>query len=454
MQDKQGSADMQAELRHLTEKASELVDLAKKAGASACDAAVMRARSYSADVRMGKPEGTEASESDDFSLRVFVGKKTACVSANLSADFADLAERAVAMAKVSPENAFEGLADKALLAEKFRALDLYDDFVPDIGQLTRDAIALEQSALGMNGITNSGGASASYGAGGVVLVTSGGFHGSYCGSRFGRSVSVIAGEGAAMERDYDYSAARHYADMDDIETIGIKAARQAVSRLHARQAETGRVDAVFAPRAARSLAGHLSAMVNGAAIARKTGLLRDLMGKRIMPEGIDVTDNPLRCRGAASYPFDDEGVEPVPLAIVEDGILREWLLSSSSAAELGLQTNGRGRRSGNSVVPTVGNFAVEAGETAPEDFIGGLQNGFYVTELVGHGVDLVTGQYSRGASGFWIENGVFAYPVSEVTLGSDLLHMFAHMSAADDLDRRYAVASPTLLVEGMTLAGK
>lgn len=427
---------------------------AQKAGASAADAALLRSRSCHIGVRLGKVEETESAESDDFSLRVFVGKRVASVSANLSAGLDDLAERAVAMAKVSPENPFEGAVAPQLLAKNWRDLDIFDAFAPDAALLAADALALEEAALAVKGVTNSGGAAASYGIGALALATSGGFSGAYAASRFGRSVSSVAGEGAALERDYDYSAAPHYADMDACAALGARAGAQAVARLHARQAETGRVDAVFAPRVARSLAGHLSAMVNGAAIARKTGLLREKMGKRIMRPGIEVTDNPLRLRGAASRPFDAEGVEPRPLAVVEDGILREWLLSASVAKELGLETNGCGSRSGNRITPSSSNFAIEAGDISAEAMISGLKTGFYVTELVGHGVDLTTGQYSRGASGFWVENGVFSYPVSEVTLGSDLLHMFAHMTAADDLDRRFAIAAPTLLVEGMMLAGK
>jgi len=447
-------AERQNKFEDLQDKAAAVVEAAKEAGATAADAIIIRSHAYSVSVRMNKVEETEASESDDFSLRVFSGRRVASVSASLTADLTALAERAVAMAKVSPENPFEGEAAPNQLAKRFRDLDLFDDFAPSMEQLTQDAFALEEAALAVKGITNSGGASASYSAGGLALATSSGFCGAYSTSRFGRSVSAVAGKGAELERDYDYSSARHYADMDDSAAIGARAGSQAVARLNARQAKTGQVDALFAPRVARTLASHLSAMINGAAVARKTALLQDYMGKRIMPAGMDVTDNPLRPRGSASYPFDGEGIEPQPLAVVDDGILREWLLSLSAAKELGLETNGRGVRSGNSVAPRASNFAIEAGEQSPEDLLANMKSGFYVTELVGHGVDLVTGQYSRGASGFWVENGVFAYPVSGVTLASNLLHMFSHMTAADDLDRRFATAAPSILVEGMTLAGK
>lgn len=445
---------MDVATQELIDKASALVEAAKRAGADAADAVIIRARSCSVSVRMGKVEATQASESDDFSLRVFVGKRMAGVSANLASQPDMLAVRAVAMARVAPENPFEGLADAGRLAKNPRDLDLFDSFQPDSGVLTEGALATESAALAVRGVTNSGGAEASYSIGGLVLVTSHGFCGHYMSSRFGCSCSAIAGEGTAMERDYDYSSALHFADMEPCETVGRRAGEQAVRRLGARQARTGMVNVVFDPRVARGIAGHLAAMVNGASVARKTSLLRDHLGKRILKSGVDVTDNPLRKRGASSRPFDGEGVEGFPLDIVEDGILNNWLLSSSAARELGLETNGHGVRSSSLVSPGCTNFAIEPGDMSAEDMINNVTRGFYVTELFGHGVDLVTGQYSRGASGFWIEDGALTWPVSGVTLGSDLLHMFAHLTPADNLDRRYGIAAPTLLIEGMTLAGK
>ncbi len=195
-------------------------------------------------------------------------------------------------------------------------------------------------------------------------------------------------------------------------------------------------------------------MVNGASVVRKTSLLQEFLGKVVMKPDVNVTDHPLRLRGNASHPFDGEGVEGQPLNIIENGILKNWFLSSSTARELGLKTNGHGVRSGSLVQPTSTNFAIEPGLVSPCDMIKNLRSGFYVTELFGHGIDFITGQYSRGASGFWIENGEISYPVSEVTLGSDLLHMLAHLTPANDIDRRYGTAAPTLLIEGMTLAGK
>ncbi|WP_019219881.1 TldD/PmbA family protein [Bartonella florencae] len=436
------------------DKAASLVESAKRSGADAADAIIIRTYSTSVSVRFGKVESTEASESNDFTLRVFVGKKVASVSANLAAYPQELAERAVAMAKASPDSLFEGLANKESLVKNPKELDLFDDFVPHSHFLTEDALKIEAAALDVKGVSNSGGASTAYGHSGFVLVTSDGFCGAYRSSGFSRSCSALAGEGTAMERDYDYTTALHFSDLEAPETVGKNAGIGAVRRLGAVRAATGTVDVIFDPRTARGIAGHIASMVNGASVARKTSLLQNLLGKAVMKPDVNVTDQPLRLRGNASRPFDGEGVEGQALNIIENGILKNWLLSSSSARELGLKTNGHGVRSASLVQPSSTNFAIEPSLIPPHDMIKNLRNGFYVTELFGHGVDFVTGQYSRGASGFWIENGELAYPVSEVTLGSNLLHMLAHLTPANDIDRRYGTAAPTLLIEGMTLAGK
>ncbi|WP_208440403.1 TldD/PmbA family protein [Bartonella raoultii] len=436
------------------DKAASLIESAKRSGADAADAIIVRTHSTSVSVRFGKVESTEASESNDFTLRVFVGKKVASVSANLAAYPQELAERAVAMAKASPDSLFEGLADKESLVKHPKDLDLFDDFVPHSHFLTEDALKIEAAALDVKGVSNSGGATAAYGHSGFVLVTSDGFCGAYHSSGFSRSCSALAGEGTGMERDYDYTTALHFSDLEAAETVGRNAGIGAVRRLGAVRATTGTVDVIFDPRTARGIAGHIASMVNGASVARKTSLLQNLLGKAIMKPDVHVTDQPLRLRGNASRPFDGEGVEGQALNIIENGILKNWLLSSSSARELGLKTNGHGVRSASLVQPSSTNFAIEPGNISPHDMIKALQSGFYVTELFGHGIDFVTGQYSRGASGFWIENGEIAYPVSEVTLGSHLLHMLAHLTPANDIDRRYGTAAPTLLIEGMTLAGQ
>ncbi|MBZ9658726.1 TldD/PmbA family protein [Mesorhizobium sp. ESP-6-4] len=438
----------------LTDRVAALVEAARRAGADAADAVAVRGRSAGVSVRLGKVEGTESSESEDVSLRVFVGQRVASVSATAAAsDPKALAERAVAMARVSPEDPFQGLADPALLARNLRDLDLFDPTEVSADELKEAALAAEAAALAVKGVTNSSGSSAGAGLGGMVLATSHGFVGQYVASRFSRSTSVIAGEGTAMERDYEFSSRQHFADLDTPEEIGRKAGERTVRRLGARKAKTGPVDVVFDPRVARGIAGHLAGAINGAAVARKTSFLRDMMGKQVASAAITVTDEPLRRRGQASRPFDGEGIEGEKLLMVEKGILNHWFLSTSAARELGLVTNGRGSRSGSSVSPSSTNLAIEPGERSPEDLIASLKSGFYVTEVFGQGVDMVTGEYSRGASGYWIENGALAYPVAEVTIASNLKAMFLNMVPANDLDRNFGTAAPTLLIEGMTLAG-
>ncbi|WLR93399.1 TldD/PmbA family protein [Shinella zoogloeoides] len=438
----------------LLARAGELIDRAIKAGADAADAVVVRGRSSSVSVRLGKVEGTEASESDDFSLRVFVGRRVASVSANPGFDLTVLAERAVAMAKASPEDPFSTLADEADLAREWPDLDLFDPTEVTADQLAEAALAAEAAALAVPGVTNSGGAGASAGMGGLVLVTSHGFSGAYSASRFGRSVSVIAGEGTKMERDYDFDSSLYFADLRDAEEIGREAAARAVRRINPRQVPTAKnVTVVYDPRVARGIAGHIAGAINGAAVARKTSFLRDRMGRQVLKAGLSVTDDPLIVRGSASRPFDGEGITGKRLAMIEDGVLQHWFLSTSTANELGLRTNGRGVRGGTAVSPASTNLALEPGDISPEDLIRSIGTGLYVTELIGQGVNMVTGEYSRGASGYWIENGELTFPVSEVTIASNLVDMFLRITPASDIDRSFGVAAPTLAIEGMTLAG-
>jgi PmbA protein len=438
----------------LIDRVSALVDAAKKAGADAADAVAVRGRSSGVTVRLGKVEKTESSESDDVSLRVFVGRRVASVSATAAADPATLAERAVAMAKVAPEDPYQSLADPSLLVKQPKDLDLFDNTQVSAERMKEDALAMEEAALAVPGVTNSAGSSAGGGLGGLVLATSTGFLGQYVASRFSRSASVIAGQGTGMERDYEFSSRLHFADLDSPEEIGRKAGERAVRRLNARKAATGPVTVIFDPRVARGIAGHLAGAINGASVARKTSFLRDMMGKKVAADAITVTDEPLKPRGQSSRPFDGEGVEGAKLEMVSGGVLNHWFLSTSAALELGLKTNGRGVRAASSVTPSSTNLAIEPGTATPEELIRSLTSGFYVTEVFGQGVNMVTGEYSRGASGFWIENGELAHPVSEVTIASNLKDMFLNLVPASDLDRNYGTAAPTLLVEGMTLAGR
>ncbi|MBE7183523.1 MAG: TldD/PmbA family protein [Methylobacterium mesophilicum] len=437
----------------LTTRVSALVDAARRAGAEQADAVAVIGRSTGVSVRLGKVENTSSAEGEDVSLRVFVGRRVASVSATAASDPKMLAERAVAMARVSPEDPYQGLADAADLAKGFPDLDLLDETVVSADQLREAALEMEEAALGVDGVTNSSGAGAGAGLGGLVLATSEGFLGQYVASRFSRSASVIAGEGTGMERDYEYSSRLHFGELDGPAAIGRKAGERAVRRLNPRKARTGPVSVIFDPRVARGIAGHLSGAINGASVARKTSFLREMMGKQVASAAITVTDDPRVRRGQASRPFDGEGVAGEKLVMVDEGVLKHWFLSTSAARELGLKTNGRGSRGGSSVSPSSTNLAIEAGAQSPEDMIRALKTGFYVTEVFGQGVNMVTGEYSRGASGFWIENGELSYPVSEVTIASNLKDMFLRMVPASDLDRNFGTAAPTLLIENMTLAG-
>jgi PmbA protein len=437
--------------------AERLVEAARGAGADAADAIAVRAVASSVEVRDGAVEESERSESDDLGLRVLVGRRQAVVSSNdLRQDgIAALAERAVAMARVAPEDPYAGLAERELLAIAPPDLDLLDPELPTVERLERLAREAETAGLAVPGVSKSAGASASAGIGGLVLVTSHGFRGAWLGSSHSISMTAIAGEGTGMERDYDFTSAPHAADLERPEAIGRSAGERAVKRLNPRKVETHRVPVVFDARAAGSLVGHLASAVNGASIARKTSFLKDKLGKPVFGPGIRIMDDPLRRRGLRSRPFDAEGVGGARRAIVEGGILQSWILDCATARELGLQTTGHASRGVSSVPsPSATNLYLEAGTRSRDAMIGEIPQGFYVTDLIGMGANIVTGDYSRGAAGFWIENGELTYAVSEVTIAGLLADMFRSLEPADDLTFRYGINAPTVRVEGLTVAGR
>ena len=439
----------------LLELADRLVAAARRAGADAADAIAVRGMSLSVEVRDGEVEESQRSEGDDVGLRVFVGNRQAVVSSNdIKADVAQLAERAIAMARVAPEDRYAGLADRQLLAADIPDLDLIDPDLPSVAVLEARAKSAEAAALAVKGVAKSEGASASAGIGGMVLATSHGFRGSYLSSSHSVSMSAIAGEGTAMERDYDFSSALHASDLDAPERIGRSAGERAVARLNPRKVATMKVPVIFDRRISGGLVGHLAGAINGSAVARKTSFLRDKLGERLFKSGIGIIDDPLRHRGLRSHPFDGEGVAGRRLALVEDGVLKTWLLDCATARELGLATTGHARRGvSSSPSPGPSNLHLEAGSLTPEQMIADISQGFYVTELIGMGVNAVTGDYSRGASGFWIENGVKTYPVSEVTIAGNLIAMFGALEPANDLEFRYGTNAPTVRMEGLTVAG-
>jgi PmbA protein len=441
----------------LSDLAERLVESARRAGADAADAVAVRSISLAIEVRDGAVEESERAEGDDLGLRVLVGRKQAVVSTNdLTPDgISSLAGRAVAMAKAAPEDKYAGLADEALLAHKFPDLDLLDPDLPSVGDLEKRARDAEQAGLAVKGVSKSGGASASAGIGGMVLVTSHGFHGAYLGSRHSLSMTAIAGEGTGMERDYDFSSTLHARDLESAGKVGRTAGERAVERLNPRKVTTRKVPVVFDPRVAGSLVSHLASAINGAAVARRTSFLKDKMGQQLFARGIRIVDDPLRVRGLRSRPFDGEGVAGKVMALVDDGVLSSWILDSATGRELGLATTGHAQR-GVSSTPSPGatNLHLEPGKASPDELIADIKDGFYVTDLIGSGVNGVTGDYSRGASGFWIENGKRTYAVSEVTIASNLIDIFRGLTPANDLEFRYGVNAPTVRLEAMTIAGQ
>jgi PmbA protein len=440
----------------LTTLAERLVAAARAAGADAADAVAVRSVSLGVEVRDGRVEETDRAEGDDVGLRVLIGRRQAVVSTNdIKGDGVKvLAERAVAMARVAPDDPYAGLADAGELTRECPELDLLDPEMPSVEHLEQLAMTAEAAALAVPGVAKSGGASAAAGVGGIVLVTSHGFHGAYLGSRHSVSVMAIAGEGLEMERDFDFASALHAGDLDDPGEVGRRAGERTVKRLNPRKVDTKKVPIVFDPRVSGGLIGHLAGAINGNAVARKTSFLKDKMGEPVFAPGIRIVDDPLRPRGLRSRPFDAEGVVGGRRAVVEDGRLTSWLLDCATARELGLKTTGHAQRGVSSPpAPGATNLYLEAGHVTPGELIEDLAEGFYVTSLIGTGANLVTGDYSRGASGFWIENGTPTYPVSEVTIAGHLLDMFRTLTPANDLAFRFGVNAPTVRVEGLTVAG-
>jgi len=441
---------------------SDLVARARRAGADAADAMLSESLSSGASWRMGKPEDVERAESRDLGLRVIIGHRQAFTSSSDigGAALDELVTRAVAMARAVPDDPYCGLADPDALARPedvtrlLAALDLADAAEPAVEDLIALARRAEEAALAVTGVTKSDGAGASFGAGRMALVTSDGFAGGYRGTQYSLSVSAIAGEGQGMERDYDYDAVRHLANLEDAAKIGRTAGERAVARLKPRKVGSRKVPVVFDRRVAGTLLGHLAGAINGQSVARGTSFLKDRLGSRIFAEGINVVDDPLRPRGLRSRPFDGEGVAVAAMDFIADGVLTSWVLDTASARQLGLRTTGHASRGpGGPPSPSLSNLALMPGRHSVADLLAEVGEGLFVTELIGMGVNGVTGDYSRGASGFWIEGGQIAYPVSEVTVAGNLKDMFLALTPADDLERKRGIDSPTVRVDGLTVAG-
>ena len=433
----------------------DLIAAARRAGADAADAVLVASQSLEAQCRLGKTEHVERAESADLGLRVFIGRQAAIVSATgvEPKRFAELAEQAVAMARVLPGDPFTGLADAAR-APDADDLDLVDPVEPDAARLTARALAAEAAAMAVPGVTNSEGASADWGRIEALIVTSAGFAGRSLRTSHSISATVLAGSGTAMQRDYEGHSAVHAADLDAPETVGRLAGERAVRRLNPTRPRTAKLPVLFDPRVAGSLVGHLSGAINGASVARGTTFLKDAMGTRIMPAGIMIHDDPRRRRGLRSRVFDGEGVPTRTLALVEDGVLRTWVLDSRSARQLGLASTGSAvRGTGGPPAPGTSNLFMAAGKISPAALMADIAEGLYVNEMIGMGVNGLTGDYSRGAAGFIIRNGELAEPVAEITIAGNLRDMFLSITPADDLRFRRGVDAPTLRVDGMTMAG-
>jgi PmbA protein len=435
---------------------ADLIARARAAGADAADAVLIGGASLSVQRRLGQTEHLERSESRDLGLRVFVGRRQAVVSSTAvdPAGFVQLAERAVAMARVVPEDPFAGLAELAAPPQDVVALDLEDPAEPDAAALAGRAAAAEEAALAVPGVTNSEGAEAHYGRMVLMLASSAGFAGSFARTAHTVSASVVAGSGTAMQRDYDVASSVHLADLDDAARIGRSAGERAVARLNPTRPRTAKLPVVFDPRVARGLLGHFAAAINGASIARGTSFLKDRMGQRVFAPGIAIVDDPTRRRALRSRPFDGEGVPGRELLLADDGVLGTWLLDSRSARQLGLASTGHASRSpGGPPSPAPSNLYLRGGVASPAEMMADIREGFYVTELIGMGVNMVTGDYSRGAAGFMIRNGMRAEPAAEVTIAGTLAEMFAALVPANDLEFRFGTDSPTVRIDNMTLAG-
>jgi PmbA protein len=434
---------------------ADLLAAAKRAGADQADALFVAGTALSVARRLGKIEEIERAETNEIGLRVFVGGRSASVSSSAAspADFARFAEQAVAMARVVPEDRFSAIPEAPPPTDA-AALDLDDAVEPSVATLLARAGAAEDSAMAIGGITNSEGAGASWGRSTITLATSRGFAGSYARSSHSMSVAVIAGKGTGMQRDYDYSSAVHGADLDDPAALGKRAAERALRRLDPQRPSTAKMPVVYDPRVAGGMIGHLSGAINGNSVARGTSFLKDRMDQRVMANGITIIDDPKRVRGLRSRPFDGEGEPGARRALVEDGVLRSWILDSRSARQLGLASTGHASRgTGGPPSPSPTNLYLQAGTLSPEELMADIKLGVYITELIGSGVNGITGDYSRGAAGFMIRDGALAEPVAEITVAGNLKEMFLHLTPANDLVFKRGTDAPTLRVEGMTMAG-
>ncbi|KTE00285.1 modulator protein [Sphingopyxis sp. H038] len=437
------------------DRAQMLCDAAAKAGADAADALYYCNAATSVSMRLGALEDVERSEGQDISLRVFVGQRSASVStADMDAgELTKLVERCVAMAREAPEDPYAGLAPEELLfKEPVPDFDLDDNSEADPAALRTAALAVEEAARAVTGVTNSEGGSASHSRTRFALATSHGFAGGYGSSGHSLSASVIAGEGASMQRDYGWHSAHHLADLESAADIGNRAGTRAVARLNPGKAPNGKLPVLLDPRVSGGIVGHLLGAIAGPAIARGTSFLLGKEEQTLFDSGIIIRDEPHRARGLRSRAFDGEGLPTAARDIVAGGKITGWLLDTASAKQLGLAPTGHASRGGGASGVGASNLHLAAGSVTPAALMEGIADGVYITELIGHGVNPVTGDYSRGASGFLIKDGALAGPIAEFTIAGNLIDMFAGLIPANDLEFRHGTNAPTLRIDGMTVA--
>jgi PmbA protein len=425
------------------------------AGATAADALYVGSRSSSVDARLGQTEGVSRSEGEELGLRLFVGQRSATVASSDLSDeaVAVLVERCLAMAREAPEDPFSGLAPDELLERGTPPnLDSDDGRDPDPAELRASALEAESAALAVKGVTNSSGASASASASTIALATSAGFAGAYRATGYGCSAGVIAGEGATMQRDHAWHSARHQSDLDRAADIGRLAGERAVARLNPTRPRPGKYPVIFDSRVSASLLGHFAGAISGSAIARRTSFLQDKLAAGVFSTGVTIVDDPLRRRGLRSRPFDGEGVRVSGQELVSKGVLNGWIAESASARQLGIAPTGHAARGpGGSPSASPSNLHISAGQRSRDELLAAFPEAVLIIELIGHGVNVVTGDYSQGAVGFMVRAGEIAEPVSEITIASNLTDMFATLEPASDLEFRRGIDAPTLLVPEMTV---
>ena len=433
-----------------------LLSRAKHYGASSADAIATHGRSSAIVVRGGELEDVDNSEGRDIGLRVIIGQRQACVSSSDISDMSidQLAERAVAMAKLAPEDPYCGLADESQLTTHNVDLQLYDDTPMTPAQLKARALEVEASALAVKGVQQAEGANASHATSAIYFLTSHGFSQGWKSSRHGLSVSAIAEAGGAMERDYDYDGARWLEDLKTPEEIGRNAGQRTVARLGSQQMSSGAMPVIFDQRVSGSLVSAMIGSITGTSIARGVSFLKDKMGESLFSSNIQIIDDPLMVRGHGSRPYDGEGIAPVTRHLIKDGALQTWLLNCSSARQLGLETTGHATRGiGSPPAVAATNSYMENGNKTPAQLMADMGEGLFITEMFGPSLNANTGDYSVGVAGFKIENGQKAYPVSEITIAGNLLEMYKTLIAANDLIFDAATVAPTILTQGLTIAG-